>query len=196
MEFKQGEVVMHVNRGKGIFLRYDVFDGEAVVEFTDEDGYKDELRVSTHLLKSTNPVDTNILTLEQVNELLGDTKWSDIIGTDSINFTYEYCPILFAIEQVTIHYTENETKETEPILHNVYKMFGFSDSVTQLLDAMDWVEIEYLREVIRGELKFFEENLSDNPSDTKYYKHARIMVSAYQEAYNYLVTLKQPQTQN
>lgn len=49
--FKTGQVVYHKNLGKGLFIEYDIFDNEAIVEFTDEDGYKDELRVSTSLLK-------------------------------------------------------------------------------------------------------------------------------------------------
>jgi len=36
--------------GKGIFVEYDLHDEGAIVEFTDEDGYKDEIRVSTGLL--------------------------------------------------------------------------------------------------------------------------------------------------
>lgn len=50
--FKFGQVVYHENLGKGVFIEYDLHDNEAVVEFIDEDGYKDELRVSTSLLKS------------------------------------------------------------------------------------------------------------------------------------------------
>lgn len=48
--FETGQEVFHKNLGKGTFIRYDLHDGESVVEFTDEDGYKDELRVSTILL--------------------------------------------------------------------------------------------------------------------------------------------------
>lgn len=48
--FKKGDKIKHKSLGEGIFLEYDLHDGEAVIEITDEDGYKDELRVSTHLL--------------------------------------------------------------------------------------------------------------------------------------------------
>ena len=50
-KFKAGQEVFHKNLGKGVFISYDLHDGEAVVEFTDELGYTDELRVSTGLLK-------------------------------------------------------------------------------------------------------------------------------------------------
>lgn len=45
-----GEVVIHKSLGEGIFVDYDLHDGEVVVEFTDELGYKDELRVSDCML--------------------------------------------------------------------------------------------------------------------------------------------------
>lgn len=50
VKFEKGDVVTHKNLGEGVFVSYDLHDGECVVEFTDEDGYKDELRVSTGLL--------------------------------------------------------------------------------------------------------------------------------------------------
>lgn len=52
IKFTKGELVNHKNLGLGVFVEYDLHDGEAVVEFTDENGYKDELRISTHMLSA------------------------------------------------------------------------------------------------------------------------------------------------
>ncbi|WP_313469836.1 hypothetical protein [Lysinibacillus sp.] len=55
-EFKPGQEVFHRNLGKGVFIGYDLHDEEVIVEFTDEDGYKDELRVSTGLLSNKETI--------------------------------------------------------------------------------------------------------------------------------------------
>lgn len=51
-QFKAGQKVIHKNLGEGVFVRYDLHDGECVVKFTDELGYDDELRVSTGMLSA------------------------------------------------------------------------------------------------------------------------------------------------
>lgn len=52
MEFKTGDRVEHVRRGKGTFLIYGLFSDESIVEFDkDSDAKGDTLTVTTGLLK-------------------------------------------------------------------------------------------------------------------------------------------------
>lgn len=50
--FTPGQRIFHSNLGEGIFVGYEMFENECIIEIVDTDGYKDELRVSTSLIRS------------------------------------------------------------------------------------------------------------------------------------------------
>jgi hypothetical protein len=55
MEFKLGDRVEHLNRGKGTFLSYGMFNDESIVEFDrNSDAEEETLTVTTGFLKKIN----------------------------------------------------------------------------------------------------------------------------------------------
>lgn len=72
--FKKGQLVQHLNLGLGIYVSDEVFDNESIVLFKDEDGYEDELRVSSSLLK---PLASQMPNKKNIDDLVDEWHQSD-----------------------------------------------------------------------------------------------------------------------